>query len=345
MEEAITNNLDDKMNFLQGFMEGNKADQNIAIANQQDKIIKLTATIKKIEADQSKQYDTIKACKAILDSKAYPQFELIISSYSDGLKRSAESKNKKIKKIKKQIRRAKRKIKKIQRKQKRTDLLKNYFDVLQSPKTGQSEYIAAIRAIKEDSLIRTENQLEKTKSRIAKTVMEYESNGLSSAKRVKLGAKIRKMQSKRDMLIGKLTNLNELDSELNKLAKIELVDDKINELKTTSVETAEKAAMDNSSISDMIDNQTDIITESIERIVEPETVSNESKDIKSQPEEKVENPTEKEIVTQSNTKMTLRNFTPSEAAKMMEAGIEFSVVKRKDGSFTAVFNNVNIKYG
>ena len=328
MEEPIQNN-NTQMQFLENFLSGYKADQDISEAKQNDKIEKLTASIEKTRNRQNKNLETIKVCKTVIESHSYPSLGFLISYISDNAERSAKKNDNKIKKLKKKLRKAKRKIKKIQRNKGKLNLLNNFFNVLKYPKSGSSEYITAVQALKEDSVIRTENQLKKIKSQIAKAVLEMNNSNLSYGQSIKLGKRIQKLKSKRDKLMDRLTSLNELDSELTKLAKMELADDKIDEIKNTSAETADKSAMKGSTI---IDNQ----AETIQQVIEPESKKEQKKE-ESTKQEQTAKTTEKPKIQA----VTLRNLKPEEAAKMLSAGIEFSVVRRNDGSFSAVFNRAD----
>ena len=328
MEEPIQNN-NTQMQFLENFLSGYKADQDISEAKQNDKIEKLTASIEKTRNRQNKNLETIKVCKTVIESHSYPSLGFLISYISDNAERSAKKNDNKIKKLKKKLRKAKRKIKKIQRNKEKLNLLNNFFNVLKYPKSGSSEYITAVQALKEDSVIRTENQLKKIKSQIAKAVLEMNNSNLSYGQSIKLGKRIQKLKSKRDKLMDRLTSLNELDSELTKLAKMELADDKIDEIKNTSAETADKSAMKGSTI---IDNQ----AETIQQVIEPESKKEQKKEESTKQEQTAKPPEMPKIQA-----VTLRNIKPEEAAKMLSAGIEFSVVRRNDGSFSAVFNRAD----
>ena len=71
-------------------------------------------------------------------------------------------------------------------------------------------------------------------------------------------------------------------------------------------------------------------------------------DKKNDKEQKKEESTKQEQTAKTTEKpkiqaVTLRNLKPEEAAKMLSAGIEFSVVRRNDGSFSAVFNRADVE--
>lgn len=107
------------------------------------------------------------------------------------------------------------------------------------------------------------------------------------------------------MLIARINNLNELEQELNKLAKIELVDDKIDELRNTAVETAEKAAMNGSSVSETIDNVAETSSEVIKEVLEPDKIKESENDMTEEQNKqtyKQEESKQAEVETQTSKK-------------------------------------------
>ena len=94
-----------------------------------------------------------------------------------------------------------------------------------------------------------------------------QSINLSNVDTVKLKEKVKKPESKRDKLVAKMDNLNELDRELNRLAKIEIVDDEVDEMKNTAVETAEKAAMNGKFVENIIDTEAETAADNIDNII------------------------------------------------------------------------------
>lgn len=280
-ETKVTDNTQkEKEEFLQNFISNKNEVQSVSIAKEQDKINLFEAKIKDIKAVKENQNDTIKACKSVIDSNAYPRLNPIISSFSAHLEKMEKKKDKKIAKTEKKVKKAQRKIKKLKSKQKRKELLKSFISSMHSSTNKQTAYIEAMRALKEDSLGRADKQLDKTEARIVKITERLKSGKLSEVDKIKLNAQVKKLESKRDKLISRINNLNELEQELNKLAKIELVDDKVDELRNTAVETAEKAAMNGSSVSETIDNVTENSNEVIKEVLEPDKVEQISDNMK-----------------------------------------------------------------
>ncbi len=339
-EEKVISNEE----FFNNFIAENQFKLNSNIAKQQEKINRLTAKIDDIQAAQNRQKETVVACKAIIDSNAYQNFNPIFSSFSDILLKSAEKKDKKITDTKKKIKKIKKKIKKIKRKQERTNQLKGFIDTLKNPTSGQSEFIEGMKALRQDSIFKAENQLDKVNRRISKALEKFESGNLSNVDTVKLNAKVKKMESKRDKLVSKINNLNELDQELNKLAKIELVDDKVNEIKNTAVETAEKAALNGKSVESIIDIEAGVTADNIENLISsPELKSDVKKeDIKEETEKNTKtqiNKNDKPVPTENTKNLGKKTgVTEQQALNILNADIPIQAVKDSDNTLTIVFD-------
>lgn len=291
-EQTESVSIADKNEFLQNFIKDNDDNdtQSIEEAKIKDKISMLEAKIKDIKATKSSQNDTIQACKTVIDSNTYPKLNPIISSFSAHLEKLDKKKDKKIVKKENQLKKAQRKLVKLQRKQKRSKLLKNFISAMvHSSSNKQEAYINAMQALKEDSLGRADRQLDKANSKLNRLNAKLNSSTLGEVDKLKIKSQIKKVESKRDTLISRINNLNELEQELNKLAKIELVDNKIDELRNTAVETAEKAAMNGSSVSETIDNVAETSSEVIKEVLEPDKVKEAENDMSEEQNKQTEN--------------------------------------------------------
>lgn len=290
-EQTESVSIADKNEFLQNFIKDTDTDtQSVEEAKIKDKISMLEAKIKDIKATKSSQNDTIQACKTVIDSNTYPKLNPIISSFSAHLEKLDKKKDKKIVKKENQLKKAQRKLVKLQRKQKRSKLLKNFISAMvHSSSNKQEAYINAMQALKEDSLGRADRQLDKANSKLNRLNAKLNSSTLGEVDKLKIKSQIKKVESKRDTLISRINNLNELEQELNKLAKIELVDNKIDELRNTAVETAEKAAINGSSVSETIDNVAETSSEVIKEVLEPDKVKEAENDMSEEQNKQTEN--------------------------------------------------------
>lgn len=307
-EQTESVSIADKNEFLQNFIKDNDDNdtQSIEEAKIKDKISMLEAKIKDIKATKSSQNDTIQACKTVIDSNTYPKLNPIISSFSAHLEKLDKKKDKKIVKKENQLKKAQRKLVKLQRKQKRSKLLKNFISAMvHSSSNKQEAYINAMQALKEDSLGRADRQLDKANSKLNRLNAKLNSSTLGEVDKLKIKSQIKKVESKRDTLISRINNLNELEQELNKLAKIELVDNKIDELRNTAVETAEKAAMNGSSVSETIDNVAETSSEVIKEVLEPDKIKESENDMTEEQNKqtnKQEESKQAEVETQTSKK-------------------------------------------
>lgn len=307
-EQIESVSIADKNEFLQNFIKDNDDNdtQSIEEAKIKDKISMLEAKIKDIKATKSSQNDTIQACKTVIDSNTYPKLNPIISSFSAHLEKLDKKKDKKIVKKENQLKKAQRKLVKLQRKQKRSKLLKNFISAMvHSSSNKQEAYINAMQALKEDSLGRADRQLDKANSKLNRLNAKLNSSTLGEVDKLKIKSQIKKVESKRDTLISRINNLNELEQELNKLAKIELVDNKIDELRNTAVETAEKAAMNGSSVSETIDNVAETSSEVIKEVLEPDKIKESENDMteeQNKQTDKQEESKQAEVETQTSKK-------------------------------------------
>ncbi len=351
-EEKVISNEE----FFTNFIEENQSNLKRDIAKQQNIIDMLSARIDDIRAAQNKQTDVVAACKTVIDSNAYKKLNPIISSFSDVLSKSAVKKDKKITDIEKKIKKIKKKIKKLERKQERTNQLKGFIDTLRNPSSGKSEFIEGMKALRQDSIFRAENQLDKVNGKISRAVAKLESNRLNNVDTIKLKAKVKKLESKRDKLVAKINNLNELDQELNKLAKIELVKDKVDEIKNTAVETAEKAAMSGKSAEKVIDTEAEVAADNIDRIIsdnpslkadnaakpDETNIDDKKSDVKEEPEKSTKKQTENDKPVPTEDKKNLVKKTEvskRQALNILNAGIPIQAVKNPNSNtLTIVFD-------
>lgn len=290
-EQTESVSIADKNEFLQNFIKDTDTDtQSVEEAKIKDKINILEAKIADIKATKSSQNDTIKACKTVIDSNIYPKLNPIISSFSAHLEKLDKKTDRKIIKKENQLKKVQRKLVKLQRKQKRSKLLKSFISAMVHNSSNKQEtYINAMQALKEDSLGRADRQLDKANSKLNRLNVKLNSSTLGEVDKLKIKSQIKKVESKRDTLISRINNLNELEQELNKLAKIELVDNKIDELRNTAVETAEKAAMNGSSVSETIDNVAETSSEVIKEVLEPDKVKEAENDMSEEQNKQTEN--------------------------------------------------------
>ena len=337
---------------LMRMLQERQGNQNLEVAKQEDKIEKYNSQINALKAEQRKQNELISTCNTIIESKAFPALDPLISHLSDRLSESNKNKSKKIKTIKKKIKNASKKIKKINRKKKRTDLLKSFIDSMLNPRSDKNDYINGMMALREDSLDRTQEKISKTSAEITKLATKLRSGELNNAQIIKVTNRLRTLQTNREKLEDKLNSLNGLGEQLKRLANYEMIAEKVEVLKNTSVENAEKAALRDDSISTIIDGQTDICAKSIDTVLNPEMRKAETENIDSS---RTDNATEQAKEAENNRQEKNMNDTISDSKfmkisnidedginKLFKAGVDFQTVTAKDGSRSVVFDAASL---
>lgn len=342
--ETDEKSLNDTKAFFDNFVAEQTDNQSIQIAKAKDKISELEATIEKIKATQKQQNNIADVCKSVIDSKAYPALSPIISAIAKQSEKSANKKDKKIKRSEKKIKKQRKKIKKLERRLKRAGLLKSFISSLKNSDEKQTAFVDGMKALQQDSLISAKDKLEKTVSKLNELNNRLQDTGITETDKIKLGTKIKKMESKRDKLVEKINNLTELDQSLNKLAKIELVDSKVDELANTTVETAEKSAMKASDLSEVIDDIMLAAPTSIDKVLDEEKTQTKDNSVnleksEKQPTEQKSEQTEKKIMIEQPVKTQV---TQQQMKKLIDSGMPLTAVK-KDNKLYAVFDKSDVE--
>lgn len=322
-----------------------ETETNVKIAKQQDIINSLIKKIRQTEASQSRQFQTVAACEEVLKSNAYPELNPLISAFSERTKKSAERKNDKIADLKKKVRKAQKKMKRLKRKQQKNKLLKAFISSLFDKNADRSAYITAMQALREDSLIRTEKKLDKTEQGLEKARSALSKEGLSNVDMIKLKDRIKQLEGQKETLEAKINNLTELDQSLNKLAKMEVADAQLDEIREVTLQ----GAAGSTTISEVVEGMTSPeVTSTIEKAVtgevKEETAHTEEKPVVSeQPQEQAEMPDD-----QKNPAMVDRadlrkraGLSEQECQAVVSAGIPITARKQEDGTVTVVFHKDN----
>ena len=143
-------------------------------------------------------------------------------------------------------------MKRLKRKQQKNKLLKAFISSLFDKNADRSAYVTAMQALREDSLIRIEKNLNKTEQGLEKARSALDKEGLSNVDMIKLKARIKKSEGRKETLEAKINNLTELDQGLNKLAKMEVVEAQLDEIKEVTLQ----GAAGSTTISDAVDGMT-----------------------------------------------------------------------------------------
>ena len=251
------------------------------IAKQQDIIDTLNAKIKDLQAKQVRKNQDAVVFEQVAKSNAFPHLSSFFLSKAENAKKSAVQQNDKIKKLKKKIKKAEKKIKRLKRKLQKNELFKGFFSSLFDKNTDRSAYVTGMQALREDSLMRAEKKLDKVEQKLETARAKLADGKLSHTEAVKLNARIKKLEGQKEILEAKINNLTELEQSLNKLAKMEVVDAQLEEIKEVTLQNAAGKGI----ISQAVDGMTSPeVTSTIQKAVtgevkeEAETVSPVSED-------------------------------------------------------------------
>ena len=251
------------------------------IAKQQDIIDTLNAKIKDLQAKQVRKNQDAVVFEQVAKSNAFPHLSSLFLSKAESAKRSAAQQNDKIKKLKKKIKKAEKKMKRLKRKQQKNELFKGFFSSLFDKNTDRSAYVTGMQALREDSLMRAEKKLDRVEQKLETARAKLADGKLSHTEAVKLNARIKKLEGQKETLEAKINNLTELDQNLNKFAKMEVVEAQLEEIKEVTLQNAAGKGI----ISQAVDGMTSPeVTSTIQKAVtgevkeEAETVSPVSED-------------------------------------------------------------------
>ena len=276
-EQAVSTEAEQLFEAFQTAETNTSAD----IAKQQDLIDTLNAKIKGLQAKQVRKNQDAVVFEQVAKSNAFPHLSSFFLSKAENAKKSAAQQNDKIKKLKKKIKKAEKKMKRLKRKQQKNELFKGFFSSLFDKNTDRSAYVTGMQALREDSLMRAEKKLDRVEQKLETARAKLADGKLSHTEAVKLNARIKKLEGQKEILEAKINNLTELEQSLNKLAKMEVVDAQLEEIKEVTLQNAAGKGI----ISQAVDGMTSPeVTSTIQKAVtgevkeEAETVSPVSED-------------------------------------------------------------------
>ena len=279
------------------------------IAKQQDIIDTLNAKIKDLQAKQVRKNQDAVVFEQVAKSNAFPHLSSFFLSKAENAKKSAVQQNDKIKKLKKKIKKAEKKIKRLKRKQQKNELFKGFFSSLFDKNTDRSAYVTGMQALREDSLMRAEKKLDRVEQKLETASAKLADGKLSHTEAVKLNARIKKLEGQKEILEAKINNLTELEQSLNKLAKMEVVDAQLEEIKEVTLQNAAGKGI----ISQAVDGMTSPdVTSTIQKAVTGE-VKEEAETIVSPVSEDEAAPTEEKTVVPEQPPVTEKQDNAQQA--------------------------------
>ena len=331
------------------------------IAKQQDIIDTLNAKIKDLQAKQVRKNQDAVVFEQVAKSNAFPHLSSFFLSKAESAKRSAAQQNDKIKKLKKKIKKAEKIMKRLKRKQQKNELFKGFFSSLFDKNTDRSAYVTGMQALREDSLMRVEKKLDRVEQKLETARAKLADGKMSHTEAVKLNARIKKLEGQKETLEAKINNLTELEQSLNKLAKMKVVSEQLEEIKEVTLQNAAGKGI----ISQAVDGMTSPdVTSTIQKAVtgevkeEAETFSPVSEDETAPTGEKTVVPeqppvTEKQDNTQkadtptadkkpaAASKADLRkreHLTDKEFQAVIDAGLPVRAKKVAANDITVIFD-------
>lgn len=356
-EQAVSTEAEQLFEAFQTAETNTSAD----IAKQQDIIDTLNAKIKDLQAKQVRKNQDAVVFEQVAKSNAFPHLSSFFLSKAESAKRSAAQQNDKIKKLKKKIKKAEKIMKRLKRKQQKNELFKGFFSSLFDKNTDRSAYVTGMQALREDSLMRAEKKLDRVKQKLETARAKLADGKLSHTEAVKLNARIKKLEGQKETLEAKINNLTELEQSLNKLAKMEVVSEQLEEIKEVTLQNAAGKGI----ISQAVDGMTSPdVTSTIQKAVtgevkeEAETFSPVSEDETAPTGEKTVVPeqppvTEKQDNTQkadtptadkkpaAASKADLRkreHLTDKEFQAVIDAGLPVRAKKVAANDITVIFD-------
>lgn len=312
------------------FMAGGE-DSDVRIDKQQDKISRLRAKAEAHTETRNEYLRYAAACQAALKSNAYPVLDPVFRLAARQSERNAKKEKQRFRKTKKEIRKTEKKIRKLKQKQQRKKLLKALLspDGMKDAET----YINGLQALKEESMVRTKGKLSKAKKQRNKAEKALRQTALSDAERHKIGQKVVQFESRIEKLEKRINNLTELEQGLDKAAKMGIIRQKLEEMKNTVMATAEKAAANESSISQTIDAIALSSSETLKEIIEQDENKSKEKTDDQQVSPTAEKESKKSKETQelvSKDDLRKRAVSETELSAIVNAGIPVSAVKNGD---------------
>ena len=279
------------------------------IAKQQDIIDTLNAKIKDLQAKQVRKNQDAVVFEQVAKSNAFPHLSGFFLSKAESAKKSATQQNDKIKKLKKKIKKAENQMKRLKRKQQKNELFKGFFSSLFDKNTDRSAYVTGMQALREDSLMRAEKKLDRVEQKLETARAKLADGKMSHTEAVKLNARIKKLEGQKETLEAKINNLTELEQSLNKLAKMEVVDAQLEEIKEVTLQNAAGKGI----ISQAVDGMTSPdVTSTIQKAVTGE-VKEEAETIVSPVSEDEAAPTEEKTVVPEQPPVTEKQDNAQQA--------------------------------
>lgn len=336
-DESKIKDSSETQKFLENFLSEQQTAQNSKINKLNETVSKMTDKIQKLHTDLEDNRKTTELLNTVMKSNSYPALNPIIMSVKKVFEQSAKAQSKQIAKAEKKLNKANRKIQKINGKVKTSQLLKDFISAFNSNKENRQEaVIAGILSVKNNSLLTHNERLNKINGKIDRLNQKLEKSDLTDTDKIKINTKLQKQKNKKEKSESKINNLIELEQDLNKLAKTELIENKIDELKDTLLNAVEQSITANEDIETTVDNIAENSAKSIKDILENIPKAEKNSDLNVAEEEKQQ----QQLVIDQPVK--IENVTQAQLIQISKSGILFGSVRDENNNATVVCNKADV---
>lgn len=313
MAEEITQSQEE---FFQNFIADTEKNQSVAIARQKDKVKGLQEEIERLKQAQKDEEKTVQLMSTFVKNNALPLANPIAKAISNQMNNSLQRNGTKIKKAEKKIRKAQRKIKKLQIKQKMAKALSNFIHGLKKSDNKQIIYARSVQDLQECSLLNVNFKLENINEKLDRLNEKLKNSDITEVQKININQKIETLTDKKQALEEKIDKLKGLGQSLSEFAETPLSEEKVEEMAQSAINTAEKSAVENKSLFEIVDDLTNQALSDL-------------------------NPEQTQVQVQVNkgSLMKKSNLTEEQVAKLADEGIALNIKKTDDDKFTIIYDS------
>ena len=302
--------------FFENFMQDNTQKQSVAMARQIDKINTLENKIERLKSVKEDNKKTIKVMNEFVKNNAFPFLNPVAKAFSNQIDKSSQKIDRQVKKAEKKIRKAKQKREKIRIKQKIAFSLSAFVRNLRKSDTKQIAYTNGIQALQQNSLLNAMMKMNDINERLERLHKKLK-NSNTEVQKVNISEKIKKLTGQKSELQAKIKKLNGLEKSLMKFSETPLSIEKSEEIAKSAIDTAEKSAMENKSLFEILDG----LTNQAEINLNPQ-----------QEQEQVQ------VQVNKGSLMKKSNLTEEQIEKLADEGIALNI-KKTDDKFTVIYDS------
>ena len=305
----------EQQEFFKNFMQNDIQKQSVAMARQIDKINTLGSKIEKWKSIKEDNQKTIILMNRFVKNNAFPLLNPVAKSFAKQMTKSSKKIDEKIKKSEQKIRKAKQKREKLRIKQKVGLSLSAFVRNLRVADAKQVAYTNGIQALQQNSLLNAMMKLNNINEKLERLDKKLK-NSNTEVQKTNINEKIKKLTGQKNELKDKIKKLNGLEKSLMKFSETPLSIEKSEEIAKSAIDTAEKSAMENRSLFEIVES----LTNQAERNL---------------------NPQDEQAQMQVNIGKLLKksNLTEEQVATLADEGIPLNIKKIDDNKFTVIYDS------